>query len=1648
MKSSPRFILIALTVLVAAGVLWLARRSPSPGSPVLAAHPAPAPRSPLAAAPVPLATSAATSPAPIPSPATPALRPPRAFVFGDNGPVTLADIPPGRFRDELLGLSDAARTRALTALATLRIPLNNLASLHVDPAGDLYYACLQLDPALDASDSLPLSPVPTVARSALAPSSTAPTAAAAELFTVSVPTNLPPARHSNPGSTRVIYLDFNGHTVTGTSWNSTAGAPASFLCTAFDLDGNSGSFNPAEQTAIVEIWERVAESFRAFDVDVTTEEPAVFNNQTARALITKARDANGVANPSSATASGVAYLNTFGNSNFATATAICFIYADGETAARISAIASHELGHQMGLSHDGTASAEYYSGHGTGDISWGPVMGNSGRNVVQWSKGEYFDANNTQDDLALITAKLTARTGDLPGTDAAATALVANGSTLAQRNQFETTTDTDTFSFTTAGGALALTIGPVPTTALANKNSVDVAAELRDSAGNLVTRADPADSPTVSFAQTLAAGTYTLRLTPAGTGTPLANPPSGYTAYGSIGTYEITGTVPPPAAPVAAAVTQDPASQSAFPGNAVPFTVLARGNPATTYLWQRSTDNGGSWFTLAESATYVGTTTATLTVAALTTGMNGDRFRAVVTNSAGTATSVSATVTVATPPAPTLPAFEPFPIVSSFGRAIPAGTSQNLTATLTAGSDPLALKWQLDGVDIPGAEGPVYYRQNWQPADAGRYRVVATNPAGTVTSAAFTQFVTPEAGWQWRNPLPTGNGLTRVSFVNGRFFIGGLRGTILTSTDGLAWTLRPIPAANNVFSFHYHNNLFIALASLGAVFTSPDAVTWTPRNSGVVVRDTGSGLQDMVLGDGRLVAVGLGGLTSTSTDGLTWTPGSAGTTEDLTGVAHAFGRFHAVSSESGRIFSSTDGVNWTSLITPTSGMRRIAFGAGRLVAVGTSGGTLVSTDGTTWTPGIISSSAIALGINYLNGQFVAVGTSGSIYTSADGLAWITRNSGGNSSNLQNATYGNGRYVIVGQSGTTGRALLTSTDGITWSETIAGVGAVGTTLRGLTAGNGSLIAVGNSGTILQSANGTTWTPRSSNTSVQLNDVGFGAGRFVAVGASGAIATSTDGASWSVQTAPAVATLNGVRFDNDLWVITAAAGRIFISANGTTWNQRFSSGTSAFNKSAYGNGRYVAIGAAGIIATSTDGTTWTAGTALTTETLNDVTYAAGLFVAIGTGGTVRTSTDGLTWTDRSFSNDALTSITYTAGHFIVTGPGSTYYVSTDGLTWTGRFTGTNEVLYDSATLGSEVFFVGDNSVILAAGTPVITAPDSSTVTAGAATTLRATVAASAFPLTYQWFKDGVAVSGATTPVLSLATTSTTDAGSYTLRATGPTGTVTSAATLLTVNPVSTGLTSRLSNLSVLTTLAANQVLTVGFTMSGGSKPILLRAAGPGLGALGVPGTMADPKLALFNGTVSAATNENWAGDPAIAAANIAVGAFPFPSATSLDAALVTSIDGGRTAQVSGPAAGTVIVEAYDAGTGLTPRLTNLSALNFVSPTNLLIAGFTLAGTGPKTVLIRAVGPGLTTLGVGGALANPKLELFNSSSVKIAENDTWSPSLAATFATVGAFALPAGSLDAALVVTLNPGGYTVQVSGVAGATGSALIELYELP
>jgi hypothetical protein len=350
---------------------------------------------------------------------------------------------------------------------------------------------------------------------------------------------------------------------------------------------------------------------------------------------------------------------------------------------------------------------------------------------------------------------------------------------------------------------------------------------------------------------------------------------------------------------------------------------------------------------------------------------------------------------------------------------------------------------------------------------------------------------------------------------------------------------------------------------------------------------------------------------------------------------------------------------------------------------------------------------------------------------------------------------------------------------------------------------------------------------------------------------------------------------------------------------------------------------------------------------------------------------------------------------------------------------------------------------------AGLPIYSAaislqPSSSTVTAGQTATFSVTATGTA-PLSYQWRKDGAAISGATSSTLTLASVSAANAGTYTVVVTNSAGSVTSTGAVLVVNELPA---SRIVNVSIRTTLSPRQLLIVGLTMSGGAnKNVLMRAVGPGLGAFGVGNAMIDPDLSLYDGNSRVAFNDNWGGGTSLATAAASVGAFPLAS-SSRDAALLQSFSGGRTLHVQGADGGNVLVEAYDAGSGNSPRLTNVSARNFAgSGGDTLIAGFVIAGDAPKRVLIRAVGPTLGIFGVPGAIADPLLEVYAGSN-RIAQNDNWGGGLASIFGSVGAFALTPNSRDSALEISLNPGGYTVHVTPASGAGGEVLLEIYELP
>lgn len=257
--------------------------------------------------------------------------------------------------------------------------------------------------------------------------------------------------------------------------------------------------------------------------------------------------------------------------------------------------------------------------------------------------------------------------------------------------------------------------------------------------------------------------------------------------------------------------------------------------------------------------------------------------------------------------------------------------------------------------------------------------------------------------------------------------------------------------------------------------------------------------------------------------------------------------------------------------------------------------------------------------------------------------------------------------------------------------------------------------------------------------------------------------------------------------------------------------------------------------------------------------------------------------------------------------------------------------------------------------------------------------------------------------------------------------------------------------ITNLSVRSMAGTGDAtLIAGFTLAGsGTKPLLIRGVGPTLAAFGVDGALSDPTLQLSAANAMLVVqNNDWRGDAAIRAAAASVGAFALPPQSG-DAALLQTLGAGSfTAQIGG-GSGIALIEIYDARAFIGARLANVSARTTVGTGgDILIAGFTIAGERSKAILVRAVGPGLESFGVSGVLPDPRLRLFSGLTL-VAENNDWggTAALAHVFTRVGAFALAPNGKDAALLVTLPPGGYTAQLSSDGPARGISLIEVYDL-
>lgn len=402
--------------------------------------------------------------------------------------------------------------------------------------------------------------------------------------------------------------------------------------------------------------------------------------------------------------------------------------------------------------------------------------------------------------------------------------------------------------------------------------------------------------------------------------------------------------------------------------------------------------------------------------------------------------------------------------------------------------------------------------------------------------------------------------------------------------------------------------------------------------------------------------------------------------------------------------------------------------------------------------------------------------------------------------------------------------------------------------------------------------------------------------------------------------------------------------------------------------------------------------------------------------------------------------------------------------------------NAIYYEAAYVRLLSAFLAPD----ASASPVISVPPASQTIAAGQTLQLSVTASAAGSLSYQWLFDGAPISGATGPTLTLPNFGATQAGDYSVVVGSGTSLVTSGAAVVTVSA-----NAELANLSARANVGASgsqENLFAGFVISGPSaKSILLRGVGPSLAEYGVSDPVPTPELTLFDATsTTIATNTGWqnpstpgssTAGAAIALATAGtfaqVGAFSLTSAS--DAAMLANLPAADyTVQVSGvgDSSGTALVELYDADpTGAASHLINLSARAFAGTgVQTLAAGFVISGSTSETVLIRGIGPALAQFGVEGPLSSLQLVLFDQQTQQpIASNIGWGnapsagtsavaaglqPATASTMSSVGAFALPAGSADCALVATLPPGSYSAQVQGLAGASGVALVEVYAVP
>lgn len=634
----------------------------------------------------------------------------------------------------------------------------------------------------------------------------------------------------------------------------------------------------------------------------------------------------------------------------------------------------------------------------------------------------------------------------------------------------------------------------------------------------------------------------------------------------------------------------------------------------------------------------------------------------VVRNSAGTATSQVATVTVTVVP----PSITNQPV----SQIVPPGANVQFTA-LADGAPAPVLRWFFNDTPLPIASGATLSLGNVDQTRAGSYFAVASNVGGFATSLVATLSIRspgPLDRWHLRNPLPHPADLQDVTLANGALVAVGEHGIVLNSTNGFDWEFHRAKTDAGLLDVAYGNGVLVAVDGQ-SINVSSNGRDWS-----LIYNPTG--LTSVAFGQGLFV--GVRGASSSefvgSTNGRDW---FATGTAQVGGPAHlAYGNGRFVVGGQNGFAVSTNGTNWT--YTFYQPIDCVSYINGRFVgllqfaASGTVFATF-STNGINWTDYNTRISSRMLAVAYGNGLYVAVGVQGDFMFSSDGIMW-TQGSLFSNDDLEAVIFSNGKFIAVGEHGT----IITSSNGAVWTDLRRGPVY---DLDCATAGGERLLAFGENPSFVLSTSGSNYTELPLPNVDNFHGAIYAANKFVAVGKDSAIILSGDGTNW-ISATPVDSTgvyFKSVLYAKNLFVTVAAEGRIYTSADAVNWVSQISPTYLDLNDVAYGNGRFVVVGdgdSAGnpgsTTLTSPNGTNWTLLSSISAKNLRAVTFADGRFVAVGNDRTILVSVDGLSWSARNTAlatgHDNLRSILYTNGIWLAVGNNGVVLSSFDTINWT--------------------------------------------------------------------------------------------------------------------------------------------------------------------------------------------------------------------------------------------------------------------------------------------------------------------------------------------------------------------------------------------